>query len=120
MSFLVCPLAYISLLAKSPLTIGGRSVSVEEFVDKTEDDSILDQQILVTNLPEDIEYDDIKLFFENKRKFDKTFPDSIEFNEDDSTAVLTYNSSKGLWFICILIYIVEGDETSNEYCLYKY
>jgi len=96
MSFLVFPLAYISLLAKSPLTMGGRSVSVEEFVDKTEDDSILDRQILVTNLPDDIDYDDIELFFENKRKFGQTFPDSIEFNNDDSSVVLTYNNSEGL------------------------
>jgi len=94
----------MSLLAKHTLKIGGGVVSVEEFVEKTEDDSILDRQILVTNLPEDIDYDDIELFFENKRKFDKTFPDSIEFNKDDFTAVLTYNSSEGLWFICILIY----------------
>jgi len=39
--------------------MGGRSVSVEEFVDKTENDSILDRQILVTNLPDDTDYDDI-------------------------------------------------------------
>ena len=89
--------------------MGGRSVSVEEFVDKTEDDSILDRQILVTNLPEDIDYDDIELFFENKRKFDKTFPDSIEFNNDDSSAVLTYNNSEGLQYICIFVNIVDGD-----------
>ncbi|WAR21738.1 hypothetical protein MAR_015712, partial [Mya arenaria] len=80
-------------LQKSPLRIFGKSVQVVLH------ESMKQPKILVTRLPENVDYEDVEMFFENRRRFGDTKPLDIEFNEGDHSAILTYDTEFSASFV---------------------
>ncbi|WAR21741.1 hypothetical protein MAR_015715, partial [Mya arenaria] len=85
------PLA--TLLAKSPLRIFGESVQILLH------ESMKQPKILVSRLPETVDNEDVEMFFENRRRFGDTKPLHIEFNEEDHSAILTYDTEYSASFV---------------------
>ncbi|WAR21752.1 hypothetical protein MAR_015726, partial [Mya arenaria] len=56
-------------------------------------------KIIVTGLPENVDYEDVEMFFENRRRFGDTKPLDIEFNEGDHSAILTYDTESSALFV---------------------
>ncbi|XP_052771706.1 uncharacterized protein LOC128211214 isoform X2 [Mya arenaria] len=82
-----------TLLAKSPLTIFGENVHVVLH------ESMEQSKILVSKLPENVDYEDVEMFFENRRKFGDIKPLDIEFNDGDQSAILTYDTESSASFV---------------------
>ncbi|XP_052770992.1 uncharacterized protein LOC128210681 [Mya arenaria] len=81
-----------TLLAKSPLTIFGESIHVVL-------QPLEQPKIRVSRLPENVDYEDVELFFENGRRFGDIKPLDIEFTEGDHSAILTYDTKTSVTFV---------------------
>ncbi|XP_052770988.1 protein mono-ADP-ribosyltransferase PARP14-like [Mya arenaria] len=86
-----------TLLEKSPLKICGKIIHVEEYELPNDMDTVNEQpKIFVTGVPEDIDFDDVEMVFENRRKFGDTKPLKIDYNEDEQSIVLTYENESAV------------------------
>ncbi|WAR21762.1 LOW QUALITY PROTEIN: PAR10-like protein [Mya arenaria] len=86
-----------TLLEKCPLKICGERIYVEVHEPLRDTDADYEQpKILATGLPEELDYEDIEIFFENRRKFGETKPLKIDYNEEEQSVVLTYENESAV------------------------
>lgn len=78
-------------------------VTTNELEEELNEDST--PSIIVTGFPEGTDEEDIRMFFENKRKFEDVEVVDVKFSDDSLSAIITYSSQKGI--ILLFMYCVD-------------